>query len=107
VPPPVVPTVRPVALSARARARLVGDYDTGGGAISRVTFVSPSVMLFGDRALLAVNDTTFFSTADYAPVTFSGAAAATDVIQWGAGTWGSGELGPRFTRARVAAAPAR
>jgi hypothetical protein len=57
-------------------------------------------MLFGDRALLAVNDTTFFSTADYAPVTFSGGGATTDVIQWGPGTWGTGEPGPRFTRAK-------
>ena len=97
---PAIPTVRPVTLSARAQARLTGDYDTGGGAVARVTFLSPSVMLFGDRALLAVNDTTFFSTADYAPVTFSGGGAATDVIQWGPGTCGTGEPGPRFTRAR-------
>jgi CubicO group peptidase (beta-lactamase class C family) len=107
VPSPVIPTVRPVALSARAQARVAGDYDTGGGAISHVTFISPSVMLFGDRALLAVNDTTFFSTADYAPVIFSGGSTTTDVIQWGAGTWGNGELGPRFTRARPATGPTR
>jgi CubicO group peptidase (beta-lactamase class C family) len=98
VAPPTIPTVRPVALSEAARARLTGDYDTGGGAISRVTFLSPSVLLFGDRALLAVNDTTFFSTADYAPVTFSGGTATAEVIQWGPGTWGTGEMGPRFTR---------
>jgi CubicO group peptidase (beta-lactamase class C family) len=101
VAPAVVPAVKPVALSEHARERLSGDYDTGGGSISRITFLSPTVMLFGDRALLAVNDTTFFSTADYAPVTFSGGtASAAEVVQWGAGTWGNGELGPRFTRVR-------
>jgi CubicO group peptidase (beta-lactamase class C family) len=108
VAPPAIPTVRAVALSESTRARLAGDYDTGGGAISRVSFMSPSVMLFGDRALLAVNDSTFFSTADYAPVTFTGgSASAAEVIQWGPGTWGAGELGPRFTRIRAAAAAPR
>src|SRR4029453_13109796 len=48
---PVVPTVTPVALSAAQRARLSGDYDTGDSAPSRVSFLSPSLMLFGDRAL--------------------------------------------------------
>ncbi|MFL5606905.1 MAG: serine hydrolase domain-containing protein [Gemmatimonadaceae bacterium] len=108
VPPASVPAVNPVALSARTRERLTGEYDTGGGSISHVGFMSPTVMLFGDRALLAVNDSTFFSTADYAPVTFSGGTAgAAEVIQWGAGTWGTGELGPRFTRVRAAAGTPR
>jgi hypothetical protein len=101
--------VHPVALSGAVRARLAGDYDTGGGSISRVGFLTPSVMLFGDRALLAVNDSTFFSTADYAPVTFTGGtAAAAEVIQWGPGTWGTGEMGPKFTRVgtTVSAPPA-
>ena len=101
---PVVPTIVPVALSAEQRDRLSGDYDTGGGAFSRVSFLSPSLMLFGDRALVATSDTTFFSTADYAPVTFVGASSGpVTAIQWGAGTWGTGELGPRFTPARSAA----
>jgi CubicO group peptidase (beta-lactamase class C family) len=100
VAPPAVPTVTPVALSAAQRDRLSGDYDTGGGEISKVSFMSPSVMLFGDRALLATSDSTFFSPADYAPVTFVGATSGTPTaIQWGPGTWGSGEPGPRFARA--------
>jgi CubicO group peptidase (beta-lactamase class C family) len=104
VQPPVVPRVTPVTLSATQRDRLTGDYDTGGGQLSRVSFLSPSLMLFGDRALLATSDSTFFSTADYAPVTFVGATAGpATAIQWGAGTWGTGELGPRFTRARATA----
>ena len=98
------PAIVPVALSAAQRDRLSGDYDTGGGSLSRVSFVSPSVMLFGDRALLATSDSTFFSPADYAPVTFVGASSGkVTAIQWGAGTWGTGELGPRFTPARAAA----
>ena len=61
-------------------------------------------MLFGDRALLTTSDSTFFSTADYAPVTFVGATSGLPTaIQWGAGTWGTGELAPRFERARAPA----
>jgi CubicO group peptidase (beta-lactamase class C family) len=102
---PVVPAIVPVALTAEQRDRLSGDYDTGGGALSRVSFLSPSLMLFGDRALVATSDSTFFSTADYAPVTFVGASSGpVTAIQWGAGTWGTGELGPRFTPAQ---SPAR
>ena len=96
---PVVPSVTPVALSVAQRDRLSGDYDRGGGQISKASFLSPSLTLFGDRALVATSDSTFFSTADYAPVTFVGATSGTPTaIQWGAGTWGTGELGPRFTR---------
>ena len=102
VAPPVVPVVTPVALTAAQRERLAGDYDTGGGATAKATFLSAGVMLFGDRALLARNDSTFFSTADYAPVTFVGASSGSvEAIQWGAGTWGTGELGPRFPRVRA------
>ncbi|HKP76231.1 MAG TPA: hypothetical protein VJT67_11955, partial [Longimicrobiaceae bacterium] len=68
-----------------------------------VTFLSPSVLLFGDRALVAQNDSTFFSTADYAPVVFVGASSgAVTAIQWGPGTWGNGEPGPRFPRVPAA-----
>jgi hypothetical protein len=106
VAPPAVPAVTPVALSAEQRARLAGDYDTGGGSVAAATFLSPSVMLFGDRALIARNDSTFFSTADYAPVTFVGASSGTvEAIQWGPGTWGAGEPGPRFPRVRTPRAP--
>ena len=104
---PVGPVISQVALSEAQRRRLSGDYDVGGGEISKVSFISPSLMLFGDRALLATSDSTFFSTADYAPVTFVGASArAATAIQWGAGTWGAGELGPRFTRAQASSAKA-
>jgi CubicO group peptidase (beta-lactamase class C family) len=104
VSPPALPVITPVALSVAQRGRLTGEYDTGGGQISTVSFLSPSLLLFGDRALLATSDSTFFSTADYAPVTFVGATSgAATAIQWGAGTWGTGELGPRFARAGVAA----
>ena len=52
----------------------------------------------------ATSDSTFFSPADYAPVTFVGATSGTPTaIQWGAGTWGSGEAGPRFPRAAATA----
>ena len=61
---PVAPTIVTVALSVAQRERLSGDYDTGGGSLSRVSFLSPSLMLFGDRALVATSDSTFFSTAD-------------------------------------------
>ena len=51
---------------------------------------------------MARSDSTFFSTADYAPVTFVGASFATaEAIQWGPGTWGTGEPGPRFSRVRA------
>lgn len=103
VAPPVVPAVTPVALPAAQRDRLAGDYDTGGGATAKATFFSPGIMLFGDRALVAQSDSTFFSTADYATVTFVGASSGTvEAIQWGPGTWGTGEPGPRFARVRAA-----
>jgi CubicO group peptidase (beta-lactamase class C family) len=105
---PVIPAIAPVSLSAAQRGRLSGDYDTGGGEVSKVTFLTPSLMLFGDRALLAMSDSTFFSTADYATVTFVGATSGTPTaIQWGAGTWGTGELGPRFARIPTTATTSR
>jgi len=108
VPAPVIPTIVPVALTSAQRDRLSGGYDTGGGEVSQVSFLSPSLMLFGDRALVATSDSTFFSTADYAPVTFVGASSGpVTAIQWGAGTWGTGELGPRFTPVRGAASTSR
>jgi len=99
VKPVDVPSVTAVALSAPARARLEGSYNTGGGSVSAVKFLSPTLVLFGDRALIPLNDSTLFSFADYARVSFtSNAAGKVEAVQWGAGTWGTGELGPRFTR---------
>ena len=96
---PDVPNVTPVALSALAQARLAGNYDTGGGSVSALKFLSPMLALFGDRSLIALNDSTLYSFADYARVSFtSNAAGKVEAIQWGAGTWGTGELGPRFAR---------
>ncbi|HJP60570.1 MAG TPA: hypothetical protein VJ865_11235 [Gemmatimonadaceae bacterium] len=68
--PPVVPHPKAVALSPAAQQRLVGDYDTGGGDINTVTFASPSMIRWAERFLLAVDDSTFDSYADYAPVRF-------------------------------------
>ena len=100
VSPPVVPKVRPVALSEAARARLSGEYDVGG-APSTLRFVSPALAVFGDRALAALDDSTLYSFADYARVTFvSSPGGGVAAIQWGPGTWGSGEPGPRFERLR-------
>jgi CubicO group peptidase (beta-lactamase class C family) len=99
VKPVDIPSITPVALSAAARARLEGRYDTGGGQVSPVKFLSPSLVLFGDRGLAAINDSTLFSFADYARVSFtSNATGKVDGIQWGPGTWGTGEMGPHFTR---------
>ena len=97
----IVPTISAVALTDATRARLAGQYDTGGGSRATLTFVSPKLALFGDRPLAALNDSTFFSFADYAHVTFvSRADGQVDAIEWGPGTWGTGEKGPRFARAR-------
>ena len=94
-----IPRFTPVGVSRAAQTRLEGEYDTGGGSISAVRFLSPNLMLFGDRALVPLNDSTFFSTADYAKVTFaSGASGAVERIEWGPGTWGAGEQGPRFPK---------
>lgn len=99
VKPVEIPPSTPVALSASARARLEGKYDTGGGSVSPLKFISPALALFGDRALVPLNDSTLFSYADYARVNFtSNATGKVEAVQWGAGTWGTGELGPRFTR---------
>jgi CubicO group peptidase (beta-lactamase class C family) len=99
VKPPEVPNVTPAALSAAAQARLAGNYDTGGGSLSAVKFLSPTIVLFGDRTLVPLNDSTLYSFADHARVSFmSNAAGKVEAIQWGAGTWGTGELGPRFAR---------
>jgi CubicO group peptidase (beta-lactamase class C family) len=96
-----IPHTAPAALSDAARARIVGDYDTGGGSISTARFLSPRLLLFGDRSLFPINDSTFLSLADYARVTFtSGASGAVEKIEWGPGTWGSGEQGPRFPKVK-------
>jgi CubicO group peptidase (beta-lactamase class C family) len=100
--PPVVPHPKAVALSPAAQRRLVADYDTGGGDINTVTFASPSLMKWYDRFLLALDDSTFFSFADYAKVKFvSDSTGAVRGIEWGAGTWGTGQEGLRFPRVRA------
>jgi hypothetical protein len=87
VPPPVVLHPKAVALSPAAQQRLVGDYDTGGGDINTVTFASPNLIRWGERFLLAVDDSTFYSFADYAPVRFrSDSTGAVGEIDWGPGT---------------------
>ncbi len=100
LPPAEVPPYKAVALSSAAQKRIAGDYDTGGGSISTLKFYSPSVALFGDRAMVALNDSTFYSTADYAKVVFvSGANGEVSELRWGSGTWATkGEEGPRFAR---------
>jgi CubicO group peptidase (beta-lactamase class C family) len=96
---PEVPNVNPAVLSASAQARLIGNYDTGGGDVTALKFLSPTIVLFGDRTLVPLNDSTLYSFADYARVIFtSNAAGKVETVQWGAGTWGTGQLGPRFTR---------
>jgi CubicO group peptidase (beta-lactamase class C family) len=100
VAPPQVPSYAAVTLSTDAQRRIEGDYDTGGGSLSTLKFHGPSLALFGDRALLPLNDSTFLSTADYAKVVFSsGASGGVSEIRWGTGTWAThGEDGPRFAR---------
>jgi CubicO group peptidase (beta-lactamase class C family) len=103
VPAAEIPVMTSVALSSAARERIEGAYDTGGGSIGRAIFISPSVLLFGDRAMLALNDSTFVSTSDYARVMFvSGPLGEIERLQWGPGTWSSGEQGPTFARSRSA-----
>ena len=95
----IPPRYVPIAVSSAAQKRLEGEYDTGGGSISTVRFASPRLLLFGDRALVPLSDSTFLSTADYATVTFaSGALGSVERIEWGPGTWGAGEQGPRFPK---------
>ncbi len=99
--PPVVPHPKAVALSPAAEQRLVGDYDTGGGDINTVTFASPSMIRWGERFLLAVNDSTFYSPADYAPVRFrSDSTGAVSEIDWGPGTWSTQGQHLHFPRVR-------
>jgi hypothetical protein len=101
VPPPVVPQPKAVALSPAAQRRLLGDYDTGGGDINTVTFASPSLMNWGERFLLALDDSTFYSFADYAKVRFpSDSTGAVKGIDWGPGTWATGDQHLRFPRVR-------
>jgi CubicO group peptidase (beta-lactamase class C family) len=100
--PPVVPRPKGVALSPVAQRRLVGNYDTGGGDINTVTFASPSLMNWSDRFLLALDDSTFYSFADYATVRFpSDSTGAVKGIDWGPGTWATGDQHLRFPRVRV------
>ncbi|HEV7389555.1 MAG TPA: serine hydrolase domain-containing protein [Gemmatimonadaceae bacterium] len=97
--PAIVPAVKTVALSPAAQGRIAGNYDTGA-SVSTITFASPSLALFGDRAMLALDDSTFFSTADYSRVRFpSDSTGAVRQIEWGPGTWGPQE-GPRFPKIR-------
>jgi CubicO group peptidase (beta-lactamase class C family) len=99
--PPVVPQPKAVALSPAAQRRLLGDYDTGGGDINTVTFASPSLMNWGERFLLALDDSTFYSFADYAKVRFpSDSTGAVKGIDWGPGTWATGDQHLRFPRVR-------
>jgi len=99
--PPVVPHPKAVALSPAAQQRLVGDYDTGGVDINTVTFASPGLIRWGERFLIAVNDSTFYSPADYAPVRFrSDSTGAVSEIDWGPGTWSTEGQHLHFPRVR-------
>jgi len=99
---PVIPRAKPVALSPAAQQRLVGYYDVGGGQKGELTFTSPSMIIWFERPLLAINDSTFFSTTDYATVTFPSDSSGTVArIDWGPGTWATGDEHLRFPRVRA------
>lgn len=99
---PVIPRAKSVALSPAAQQRLVGYYDVGGGQKGEVTFTSPSLIVWFDRPLLAINDSTFFSTTDYATVRFpSDSSGSVSRIDWGPGTWATGDEHLRFPRVRT------
>ena len=97
-----VPRVTAADISDAARARIMGEYDTGGGALAATTFLSPRLLLFGDRALIALNDSVFHSTSDYARITFtSDSTGAVNALRWGPGTWAtSPDQSLTFPRAR-------
>jgi CubicO group peptidase (beta-lactamase class C family) len=98
---PVIPQIKAVALSPAAQQRLAGIYDVGGGQTGAVAFASPSMILWGDRTLLARDDSTFFSLTDYATVKFpSDSTGAVSRIDWGPGTWATGDQHLRFPRVR-------
>ena len=99
---PVIPHSKPVALSLAAQQRLVGYYDVGGGQKGELTFTSPGMIVWFDRPLLAIDDSTFFSTTDYATVRFpSDSTGAVARIDWGPGTWATGDEHLRFPRVRA------
>ncbi len=99
---PAPPRFIPVQLSAEARARIEGQYDTGGGAVAKVSMITPGIALFGTRALVAVNDSTFASSSDYERVTFfSDSTGAIAGVQWGPAPGGAAPPGPRFMRVRT------
>jgi hypothetical protein len=99
---PVIPQGRAVALSPAAQHRLVGKYDVGGGQTGAVTFTTPSMIIWGDRSLLARDDSTFFSLTDYATVRFpSDSTGAVKGIDWGPGTWATGDQHLRFPKVRT------
>ncbi|MGQ0702004.1 MAG: serine hydrolase domain-containing protein [Gemmatimonadales bacterium] len=98
MPTPKIPRVTAVVLSEFARARIAGQYDVAG-ITATAAFASPRLLLFGDRALLPISDSVFFCTADYAEVTFaSDSTGAVRQIEWGPGTWGTGEPGSRYPK---------
>ena len=98
---PVVPRPRPVALSAAAQQRIVGKYDVGGQTAT-ITFTSPSLIIWFDRPLLALDDSTFFSTTDYATVRFpSDSTGAVTGIDWGPGTWATAGEHLRWPKVRA------
>jgi len=104
MPAPVIPQIKAVALSSAAQQRLAGNYDVGGGQTSAITFASPSMILWGDRTLLARDDSTFFSLTDYATVRFpSDSTGAVSRVDWGPGTWATGDEHLRFPRVRPGA----
>ena len=101
VQPPVVPHPTAVSLSPAAQQRLVGDYDTGGGDINTITFASPSMIRWGERFLLAIDDSTFYSPADYAKVKFrSDSTGAVSEIDWSGGTWATHDEHLHFPKVR-------
>ena len=94
-----IPRIIATPLRVAVQERIAGDYDAGDGVKVTLRFLSSTLALFGERALVPLDDTTLFSPSDYAHVTVARVNSGQPVVmQWGPSAARAGTASRPFTK---------